>query len=238
MATTSQHVHFASHEAINRPELLANYSIIVNFTRHPETDARHIDVNELPEVRLAKRLAPLGCHLIQLSSQRVYAPPIKASLLSERSTLNPTTVGGINKVAGERAISDILRERLTILRLGNVFGLELQYGRRTFMARLLASLRTDRRIIFDMSPSTRRDFLPDKCFARIIDRVVARPISGIYNLGSGIATRIGDIAEWTIAGFGPASIICTSEEEHDSFALDIASLTSSYGPVCTHESYR
>jgi UDP-glucose 4-epimerase len=225
-------VEFKPHEAIYRTNIFTDCPVIVNFCRHPELDQRPIAVEELPEVRLAMQIANSKCHLIQLSSRRVYAPSQSAGSLSEVSELGPTTMNGANKLAGERAIAELLDERLTILRLANVFGLELQSGRRTFMARLLAGLKNDRRVTFDVSLSTARDFLPDRSFARILQRIISNPMPGVFNLGSGIATPIGDIAAWTISGFGDGSIVCTDDEERDAFVLDVGSLVSQYGPTC------
>ena len=226
-------VEFMSHEAIDRSARLEDRSVIMNFCRHPELDRRLIAVEDLPEVRLARQIASSRCHLIQMSSRRVYAPPQDAGALSELSELAPTTMNGANKLAGERAIVELLDERLTILRLANVFGLELQSGRRTFMARLLAGLKNDRRVVFDVSLSTARDFFPDRSFARILQRIVSNPTPGVLNLGSGIATPIGDIAAWTISGFGDGAIVCTSDEERDAFVLDVERMVSRYGPTCT-----
>jgi UDP-glucose 4-epimerase len=231
--STDLQVEFLSHEAICRPGVLEDRSVVINFCRHPELDRRLIAVEHLPEVRLARQIANSKCHLIQMSSRRVYAPSQSAGALSELSELDPTTMNGANKLAGERAIVEILDERLTILRLANVFGLELQSGRRTFMARLLAGLKNDRRVVFDVSLSTARDFFPDRSFARILQRIVSNPMPGVFNLGSGIATPIGDIAAWTISGFGDGAIACTSDEERDAFVLDVGRIVSRYGPTCT-----
>jgi hypothetical protein len=226
-------VEFRPHDAIYCSDIPKDRSVIINFCRHPELDRRLIAVEELPEVRLATQIANSKCHLIQMSSRRVYAPSQNADSLSEESELGPTTMNGANKLAGEGALLEILDERVTILRLANVFGLELQNGRRTFMARLLAGLKNDRRVVFDVSLSTARDFFPDRSFAGILQRIVLNPMPGVFNLGSGIATPIGDIAAWTVSGFGDGSIVCTSDEERDAFVLEVGRVVSRYGPTCT-----
>lgn len=226
-------VEFEPHEAISCSDILKDCSVVINFCRHPELDRRLIAVEELPEVRLAMQIANFKCHLIHMSSRRVYAPPQNGGAFSEMSELGPTTMNGANKLTGERAIVKLLDERLTILRLANVFGLELQSGRRTFMARLLAGLKNDRRVVFDVSLSTARDFLPDQSFARILQRIVSNPVPGVFNLGSGIATPIRDIAAWTISGFGDGSIVCTSDEERDAFVLEVERVVSLYGQTCS-----
>lgn len=231
-------VDFQSHEAITTNDVLEARSLIVNFCRHPELDRRVIVEDELPEVQLARRIAFFNCHLIQMSSRHVYAPPQNGRRLSERSELGPSTMNGVNKLAGEKAIAEILRERVTVLRLANIFGLETQSRRRTFMARLLAGLRNDRRVAFDVALSTARDFLPDRSFASILQRIAAHPRPGIFNLGSGIATSVGDIAAWTISGFGDGSIVCMSDAERDAFVLEVDLLTSCYGPTCTVDEIR
>jgi len=229
---------FQSHEAIAATDVLEGRSLVINFCRHPELDRRVITEDELPEVQLARRITLSNCHLIQMSSRHVYAPPQNGWSLSERSELGPTTMNGVNKLAGEKAIAEILNERVAVLRLANIFGLETQSRRRTFMARLLAGLRNDRRVVFDVALSTARDFLPDCSFARILQSIVAHPRPGIFNLGSGIATSVGDIAAWTISGFGDGAIVCTSDAQRDAFVLKVDLLASCYGPTCTVDEIR
>jgi hypothetical protein len=68
--------------------------------------------------------------------------------------------------------------------------------------------------------------------------MVSNPMPGVFNLGSGIATPIGDIAAWTISGFGDGAIVCTSDEERDAFVLDVERIVSRYGPTCTIDEIR
>lgn len=226
------HVEFASHEAIHRPDSLKSHSVIINFCRHPDLDRCEIAIAELPEVRLARQIAPTNCRLVQLSSRRVYAGT-SSGRLSELSKVGPATPNGINKLNGETAVLELLGDRASILRLANVFGLELQHGRRTFMARVLTGLRVDGRVTFDVALSTARDFLPDRAFVRILERIASEPAPGILNVGSGIPTPIGDIAAWTIEGFGGGSLANSSNEERDSFVLDVSRMTARYGNACS-----
>ena len=93
-------------------------------------------------------------------------------------------------------------------------------------------------MVFDVALSTARDFLPDCSFARILQSIVAHPRPGIFNLGSGIATSVGDIAAWTISGFGDGAIVCTSDAVRDAFVLEVDLLASCYGPTCTVDEIR
>jgi UDP-glucose 4-epimerase len=171
-----------------------------------------------------------------LSSRKVYAPG--EAPLSEISATGPGDTYGRQKLAVEQALRDLLGERLTVLRLGNVFGYERAPGRRTFVATLLDRLAREGRIRYAMSPFTLRDFLPVAAFARVLANVVRAPPGGILNIGSGIGLPAGRLALWILEGFGRGELVTSSTGEKDAFVLDIARLEGLYGRPCTQADLR
>ncbi len=136
-----------------------------------------------------------------LSSRKVYAPSTEP--LSETAATGPGDLYGRHKLAVEQALRDLLGERLTVLRLANIFGYEHIPGRRTFLALCLDRLAREGRIHYGMSPFVARDFLPAEAFARVLARIAASPPGGILNVGSGIALPTGRLALWILEGFRP-----------------------------------
>jgi UDP-glucose 4-epimerase len=215
------------HDEIERPDLLDGIGCIVNFCRDPVASDAHGTTN----VRLARRIGRRDIAYVMLSSVKVYAP--SKSPLHEAAAIGPKGAYGRNKLAVEDALRDLLGERLTVLRLANIFGYERTPGRTTFVSILLDRLARDGRIHYAMSPFVERDFLPVRALAQILAKITEAPPGGILNVGSGIALPTGRLALWILEGFGRGALVIESTEEKDPFVLDITRLKTLYGPTCS-----
>jgi dTDP-4-dehydrorhamnose reductase/UDP-glucose 4-epimerase len=171
-----------------------------------------------------------------LSSRKVYAQSDRP--LAETAPVGPSDGYGHAKLGAESALRERLGERLTILRLANVFGYERIAGRRTFLSLVLDRLAREGEIRYDMSPFVTRDFLPAAAFARLLAAIAQAPPGGILNVGSGLGLPTGRLALWILEGFGRGRLVIDSPREHDAFVLDIARLVSLYGPPCSLDDLR
>ena len=135
----------------------------------------------------------------------------------------------------ENQLQQILGSKLTILRPGNVFGFERQYGRTRFGAYLLNQLAEKNEIRLTVSPLVRRDVVPVDYFCEVLRRVVERKPSGVINVGSGKALEVGKIALSILEGFGRGQLIAESEVVVDEFQLDSSRLYSEFGLSCDPE---
>ncbi len=226
-----------NHDQIDRPDLLDGVATVVNFARHPLLGSEHYRPEAMDaDLRLARRIGTRAVAYVMLSSRKVYAPG--AGPLAETGATGPTDAYGRAKLAAERSLQQLLGERLTILRLANVFGYERIAGRRTFLSLTLERLQTDGEIRYDMSPFVARDFLPVATFARLLGQIAQAPPGGILNLGSGIGLPAGRLALWILEGFGGGRLVVTSPREHDAFVLDVTRLKGLYGPPCSLDDLR
>ncbi|MCB1882823.1 MAG: NAD(P)-dependent oxidoreductase [Geminicoccaceae bacterium] len=176
---------------------------LVHAGRHPSLGTPAWRIEDDVEPRLALACARAGVPFVSLGS---------------RKATTPADAYGYQKAAIEARLRAVPDLRLTVLRLGNVFGFEP--GRRSFMGAMLDGLRRDGTIRFDMSPFTRRDFLPVSDAARMILAVAAVAPSGTFPLGSGVALDCGRLALAVIRGFGRGRLVCESPDERDGFVLD------------------
>jgi nucleoside-diphosphate-sugar epimerase len=110
-----------------------------------------------------------------------------------------------------------------------VFGFEP--GRHTFFGIALQTLKLSNKILLDVSPFVKRDFIYIQDFAHILRRVLVHCPQGVFNLGSGCATPLGRIALGIIEGYQSGELVVTSPVERDSFELDIHRLTSCIGSM-------
>jgi dTDP-4-dehydrorhamnose reductase/UDP-glucose 4-epimerase len=222
---------FASHEEALRADALEGVDCVVNLAVAPtywtEEYRPEIDFDR----RLAAALRGRPIHYVMASSRKVYSGGIGP--FAESAPLRSTDAYGRNKAKTEAVLSEMLGERLTILRIGNVIGFDGDWKRKLFANIMLDTLRRDGRVILDVSPFTRRDFVTEEAAAGAIARIARERPPGVFNLGLGAGVEVGRIALWTIAGYGKGELVVTRPEIRDEFILDVSKITARIGPVCT-----
>lgn len=217
-------------QALQEEQWLQGADCLINcafddaLKREPYSAARDIDL--LLAERLLERT---DVHYLMLSSRMAYGPALQGGRLAESQPCDPLSLYGAAKLRSEQALAAVLRERLTVLRLSNVCGYELEPGRRSFFAMASHSLVEDGRIVLDMSPFIERDFLPVEVLASWLPRIVARLQPGLFNLGAGQGTPTGRIAQWLIEGYGSGQLLVTDLREYDGFWLDMQRSREAFG---------
>ncbi len=218
-------------DAVAADDWLDGVSCVVNCAYDPRLRAGApydpaLDV----DLRIARRVsARPGTLQLMLSTRAAYGPAGADPVLREDRPPAPDRPYGASKLATERALGALLGERLTVLRLSNVFGDEAVPGRRTFVGVALATLRERGAIVLDIDPGVARDFVPVEAVADAIARVVAAPRPGVFNVGSGVGTPVGAIARALIDGYGAGRIDVTDRRHHDAFVLDLAAAGAAFG---------
>lgn len=230
-------VRLVGHEAIETPGVLEGVDTILYAGRHPSLGTEAWSLEEDREPVLARLAAKARVGFLSLGTRKVYAPSAQPS--SESDRVGPSDLYGRQKLALEHALVQILGQRLTRLRLANIFGYERDPARSTFLTAALAGLARNDEIRFDMSPFVARDFLPVETAARWLAEIARRPPGGVLNLGSGVALPTGRLALWLIEGFGRGRLVIESPMERDPFVLDTRSLKGLLGgAACTADELR
>ncbi len=236
-ALPAERVRAVGHDQIERPDLLDGIACVVNFARHPLLGRDGYQVEAMDaDLHLARRIGGRDVAYLMLSSRKVYAP--SARPLAETAPTCPSDAYGRHKLEVEERLGALLGERLTVLRLANVFGYELAPGRGTFMALTLNRLAREGAIHYDMSPFVERDFLPVEALVRLLAKIADAPPGGIVNVGSGIGLPTGRLALWILEGFGRGRLVIESPRERDPFVLDVTRLRSLYDPPCSLDELR
>lgn len=220
---------FAGHaDALSDHGRVTEASCVVNFALDPRARAGEVTEDTNLDAKLARMIRDSGSSYVILSSRQVYGPAPQGGSLSETHAPAPITPYALAKLEIERSVLGILGpERVTTLRVANVFGYET--GRRSFLGMALTRLRDENRIVYDMSPLTRRDFLSVERFADALVKICAAPKGGAYNLGSGIGFETGRIAEGLAEGYGGGELLATSLERRDEFRLDMTKSRAAWG---------
>jgi UDP-glucose 4-epimerase len=145
--------YIAHDRALSGRDWLEGVGLVINCAIDPRLKTSAYDVGFDVDVRLAQMLSP-HTRYVMLSSRLAYGPAGPDMRLVEQCPPKPDRPYGINKLMTERALTALLGDRLTVLRLSNVFGAEDRPGRQSFFAQALRRLRSEGRILLDMSPSS------------------------------------------------------------------------------------
>lgn len=204
------------------------YSVVVNMGYDPrymrEPYAEELDF----DLAVARRVARSSTHYVMISTRRVYGQPMPFRI-GEDCVPQPQDHYGRNKYRTEQQVRELLGPRCTVVRVANVFGFEP--GRHTFFGIALDSLKRNNKIVLDVSPFVRRDFIYIDDFTRVLRRVLMVRPEGLFNLGSGESTAVGHVALWLIEGFGKGDLVVTAPVERDSFELNTDKLMRAIGPL-------
>ncbi|MGD0632161.1 MAG: NAD(P)-dependent oxidoreductase [Terracidiphilus sp.] len=213
---------FLSHrEALSQPSWLENATVVVNFSFPPHFKTQAYDAPSDVDSCLARRIGTRPVHYIMLSTRMVYGQRDENFDLKEDQVPQPSNFYGVSKLEVEKSLHSILGpDRLTILRLSNIFGLER--GRASFFGKMMETLASSKKIVFDMGAATQRDFFPVRRLSDVLPQIVARPVAGVFNIGAGFATKCGDIASWLIEGYGAGRLEITNPAVRDQFSLDVS----------------
>lgn len=139
---------------------------------------------------LVRALADRGWtgRLVLLSSASVYGEPVRLPV-PEEAPLSPVNPYGRFKRAVEAGLAELLpAERLTVLRLANVYGTARDLSRRRVAAVILDALLNGRPFETFGDGTSRRDYLHVDDLCRAVAAARAGP--GVMNIGSGAGTSL------------------------------------------------
>lgn len=204
-----------------------HFDVVVNCAADPALKAGPYAEQHDRDLRAAQLAAEQGSHFVMLGTRKVYQPSNAGIVLDEASPLGPDGWYGHNKLESEQRVARLLGKRATLLRIANVYGRE--YGRRSFFGMATTRLRDEGRIVLDVSPFTKRDFIPVSLLCELLDAVCAVRPAGVHNLGSGIGLPLGRIAEWLIQGHGRGVLEIVDTLERDAFVMNPAKLLQALG---------
>ena len=158
---------------------LDNYNVIINCIgqiTNPFNLCFRLNSDGIQNI--VQTLSGKNSHIIHISTTAVYG---SAENCNEKYPLNPETNYATAKAFAEQILlENFNEERITILRLTNLYGSSQMKG---VFAYLLRSYHSDRKLKFNNNGSLTRSFMHVEDCADIIDKVVKnRKLTGIYNV--------------------------------------------------------
>ena len=197
---------------------LKDYDVVLNCALNPLSITSYYDVNNDVDFEIAKWANDNKCHYIMFSTRKVYGSSTELKEYYEDSKLKPYDYYSENKVISELKIQSYFGDSSTIIRGSNWYGREL--GRNSFMGYFLNSLDKNGGIVYTVSSDTQKDLLYVMDAADAIASMCYKKETGIFNLGSGYGTKIGDVGNWLITGYGQANVKSESNELGEQFILN------------------
>ena len=146
--------------------------------------------------KIAKIAFDSKSHLVYLSSAAVYGEPVYIPI-NEEHPISPLSLYGLSKWMGEETVVFYGRQGLkyTILRLFNVYG-PYQSGQYAgVITKFIERAKSNQPLLIHGDGKQTRDFIHVLDVVRFIKHVVERELDGVFNVGTGRAVSIIQLAE-------------------------------------------
>jgi len=170
-----------------------NFDYIINCTSNQSyVENKYLKKNDY-DLTIANKIKNLNIKMIMLSSRKVYK---NGANLKESSFLKPKNNYSKNKLKTEKALLKILKEKILILRISNVIGLNnKKYNKlhKVFIDVFFENIKKG--IIFN-NKNSYKDFIPVNKFCEIVEKLITFNAYGIYNVSLGKKVFLKKIVSW------------------------------------------
>ena len=153
--------------------------------------------NAAATARVAKQCAERGARLVYISSAAVYGEPVRLPISEDHPT-RPLSPYGLSKLAGERVV-EMLTPGAAVLRLFNVYGPGQTGPYASVITKFLERARRGLPPVIYGDGGQTRDFVHVSDVARFVEVVLDRGASGVFNVGSGRAASIRELAGFVMS---------------------------------------
>ena len=196
-----------------------NFTHVINFSFNPALKKEKYNKNIDFDLKLSKIVSKYKIIYIFISTRFVYSG-INSTFIEKIEKLKPKSVYGRNKLIIENKIKKTIPKRHLILRPSTMLYFNLNYKRKLFSYTMLSSLKRNKKIYYDFSENTYKDFIIPAYFAECLDKLILNKVTGIYNICSGLKIKVKAIAKRIIRGFGNGKIIFYNENnKNQSFSM-------------------
>jgi UDP-glucose 4-epimerase len=158
--------------------------------------------NAATTARVAKQCAETGARLIYISSAAVYGEPQRLPI-DENHPTRPLSPYGFSKLAGEQ-VAQMLVPKAAVLRLFNVYGPGQTGPYAGVITKFIERAKRGLPPVIYGDGTQTRDFVHVADVARFVEVVLDRGAAGIFNVGTGRAVSIRELAAivMRLAGLG------------------------------------
>jgi UDP-glucose 4-epimerase len=148
--------------------------------------------NAAATARVAKRCAETGAHLVYISSAAVYGEPQRLPI-DENHPTRPLSPYGLSKLAGEQ-VAQMLAPGAAVLRLFNVYGPGQTGPYAGVVSKFIERAKGGLPPVIYGDGTQTRDFVHVADVAQFVEVVLDRGAAGVFNVGTGRAVSIKELA--------------------------------------------
>lgn len=195
-------------------------TIIINCAFDPQGYKKELTIQDTLDRLLLTKVASLRARYVYLSTRAVYAPESQMCA-TEESLLRPISAYGKNKLLIEQLVQETLdASKILLLRLPNVFGLELDEQRDSFFKIFLNNLILKNEIILEFAPDTVKDFIHIQDLQELMVALLLNKLHGIYNVSYGVPISCSRLIQLTKKKFTSVAVKLKIDELGEEFYLN------------------
>ena len=163
-------------------------------------------------------------NLIYASSSRVYSDKLNKKL-SENDKIITNSKYEKNKIDCENIV---IKNNGVVLRISNIYGIRVK--NKSILNVILKQLQNKYKYIKLLNTDSIRAYIFIKDVAELLKKIIKRPISGIFNVGSGNGTSVNEILELIFKFYNKKKIIkiLNKKKSHSKQILDIKKTIRTY----------
>ena len=210
-------------------DLLKQADYIICFAIHPEFMKRDMDCSEIIDIQIAETIKDSNAKFVFMSSRKVYGTTNECVVHKETDRAEGFDFYSFNKVKTEKALQDILGDRVLILRIANILGEPVfRTGYKTFIGWICENYIQTGKLEVTQNVNAIKDFIPKDFLHKAISALIENNATGIYNISSGFGTSV----EKVLAGYvGKENLILMGQdkEKQDQFILNNDKLLKNTG---------
>ena len=177
------------------PKLLFDVNYIINCSSNKQyVNKKYSEKNDF-DFQISKKIKDLNCKMIFLSSRKIYK---LGDNLNETNKIKPNCNYSKNKLNTEKKLLKGLKNRVLILRISNLIGINKFRNHNTKIHKTFIDfflLNIQRGIVFNNGKAY-KDFLSIKKFSEIIEKLINKKAVGIYNVSLGKKVYLNKLINW------------------------------------------
>ena len=197
---------------------ISNFDYIINCTsNHDYIENKYLKKNDF-DLAIANKIKKLNIKMIMLSSRKVYKNGIN---LKETSTLNPISNYSKNKLKTEKALLEILKKKILILRISNVIGLNKKKHNKLHKLFIDVFFENIKKGIIFNNKKSYKDFIQVTKFCEIVEKLITLNVYGVYNISIGKKIFLKKIVSWlNLYNKKKVRYVNLNEYQSDNFTLN------------------
>lgn len=177
-----------------RKNYLLKFNYIINCSINKNYIYKKYQLKNDIDLKIAKKIMNLDINYIFLSTRKIYKI---GNNLRETSKLQPKCYYSKNKLITEKKILKLLFNKVLILRISNLIGLDNKNGKRkihsTFVKYFFENIKKG--IIYENNDNY-KDFLSTNQFSKIIEILIKKCSLGIFNVSIGKKVFLKEVIKW------------------------------------------